>query len=197
MDYLTDKKTIGERLQKLRKTKYKTQDSFAEALYVSDRKTISKWETGETEIPISRLPDICNKLDCDLDYLFGRIDVPKNITSDIMQDTGLSETAVNTILTPEYTTILNVILSDENFKSLLDILLEWSAADCDNTHGNIIRDNIRNKLSSKSNISDTTIKILSILSKEGHSAIYRPLATEKANKMFDTVTKKMFNKKGW
>ena len=87
MDYLTDKKEIGKRLKNIRKEKYKTQEAFAEALNLSDRKTVSKWETGETEIPITRLADICRLLDCDLDYLFGKIDVPKNQTNNVMVET--------------------------------------------------------------------------------------------------------------
>lgn len=192
MDYLRDKKELGQRLQKIRKTKYKTQKAFAEALYLSDRKTVSKWETGETEIPITQLSDICKLLDCDLDYLFGKIDVSKNQTNNIMIETGLSEMAVEVLLNNQYTDILNAILKDENFINLLNIISEWSEADLDNTHNHLIIDNIRNKLNDKSDLSKTTIKVLSRLSKDGHSAIYRPMATEIANKMFDTVTSTLY-----
>lgn len=192
MDYLRDKKEVGQRLQKIRKTKYKTQKDFAEALYLSDRKTVSKWETGETEIPITQLSDICKLLDCDLDYLFGKIDVSKNQTNNIMIETGLSEMAVEVLLNNQYTDILNAILKDENFINLLNIISEWSEADLDSTHGNLIVDNIVYKLGLNSNISKTTAKILNRLSKEGHSAIYRPMATEIANKMFDSITSALY-----
>lgn len=192
MDYLKDKKEIGKRLKAIRKTKYKSQETFAEALNILDRKTVSKWETGETEIPITRLSEICNLLDCDLDYLFGKIEVSKNQTNNIMLETGLSEEAAKVLLNNKYIDTLNAILKDENFIKLLDIISEWSEADLDNTHGNLIKDHILHKLSSKSDISETTAKILSRLSKDGHSAIFRPIATETANKMFDTVTDTMY-----
>lgn len=192
MDYYMDKKEIGSRLKAIRKTKYKSQESFAEDLKIADRKTISKWETGETEIPITRLSDICRLLDCDLDYIFGKIKPPKNSINNVMEETGLTEQASRILLDEEYKDILNALLIDENFIKLLDIIKEWSEADLDNTHSNLIKDNIRNKLKDKSDLSKTTIKVLSILSKDGHSAIYRPMATEIANKMFDTVTSTLY-----
>lgn len=192
MDYFMGKKEIGSRLKAIRKTKYKSQESFAEALKIADRKTISKWETGETEIPITRLSDICRLLDCDLDYIFGKIKPPKNSINNVMEETGLTEQASRILLDEEYKDILNALLIDENFIKLLDIIKEWSEADLDNTHSNLIKDNIRNKLKDKSDLSKTTIKVLSILSKDGHSAIYRPMATETANKMFDTVTSTLY-----
>lgn len=103
MDYLADTKEIGERLRLLRvKRGFRSQDKLAEAIGVSDRKTVAKWETGETAIPITRLASICKVLDCDLDYLFGKIDVPRNVVSDICETTGLSETAVGKLKAYDY-----------------------------------------------------------------------------------------------
>ena len=192
MDYLMDKKEIGKRLKNIRKEKYKTQEAFAEALNLSDRKTVSKWETGETEIPITRLADICRLLDCDLDYLFGKIDVPKNQTNNIMVETGLSENAAEILLTTPHIDTLNALLSDGNFASLLRVISEWSDADLNNTHGNFIIDKMKSKLNGNNNLSQTTINILTVLGEKGHAALYRPIAAEIASKMFDSVTLTLF-----
>lgn len=129
MDYITDKKKIGENLQRIRKKKYKTQESFAEALGLLDRKTISKWETGETEIPMTRLPEICNLLDCDMDYLFGKIDVPRKNTEIAMKETGLSEksiTKLNEIMKSchldWWSLVFNEFIENEKFAAFLGYL---------------------------------------------------------------------------
>jgi len=108
MDYLMDKKEIGSRLKELRiRRGYKSQDKFAEALGISERKTVGKWETGDTAIPTTRLAEICEVLDCDLDYLFGKIDVPRNTVSDICKETGLSESAVYNLKKYDYFYLMN------------------------------------------------------------------------------------------
>ena len=127
MEYLKDIKEIGQRLQDRRKEFFKTQYEFAEALGIEERKTIGNWETGTVAIPIHRLSDICNLLDCDLDYLFGKIDVPKNNTADIMKETGLSQKAVEKAVawksTDDYRRFWNdyisAIIESDKFENLL------------------------------------------------------------------------------
>ena len=109
MEYLKDIKEIGQRLQDRRKEFFKTQYEFAEALGIEERKTVGNWETGTVAIPIHRLSDICNLLDCDLDYLFGKIDVPKNNTADIMKETGLSQKAVENLIENKNSTDIRYI----------------------------------------------------------------------------------------
>lgn len=127
MDYLTDKKAIGERIKRLRKSIGYTQDDLRKKVFLSDRKSISKYENGETEIPATRLPDFCNALDCDLDYLFGKIDVPKNSTYDIMQETGLSQKTVEMLQTcnDEFIEMLNSLLEGYNFWVLVSKIIEY------------------------------------------------------------------------
>ena len=192
MDYITDKKEIGKRLKAIRKMKYKSQEAFAEDLNISDRKTVSKWETGETEIPMTRLPDICNALECDMDYIFGKINTPKNCTTNVMQETGLSFQAADLLLNKKYTFTLNSLLADENFIKLLDIIREWYDADANNTQGEIIKYNIKNKLGQNSSYTKEVSKVLSRISKDGIQILYRPIAQETANKMFDSVTTAMY-----
>ena len=126
MEKITDRKTvemkIGEQLQKRRKEKFKSQFEFAVALGIDERKTVGNWETGTVAIPIHRLPEICDLLDCDLDYIFGNIDVPHNITSDIIKETGLTETAVKKLrnCSSDFTDILSSLLENNNFWALIE-----------------------------------------------------------------------------
>ena len=127
MEYLKDIKEIGQRLQDRRKKFFKTQYEFAEALGIEERKTVGNWETGTVAIPIHRLSDICKLLDCDLDYLFGKIDVPKNNIADIMKETGLSQKAVEKTVdwksTDDYhrywNDYISAIIESDKFENLL------------------------------------------------------------------------------
>lgn len=90
---------ISIRIKRLRKEHgYKSQEKFADALHVHP-KTVQGWES--TENP--KLPDldnllmICEILDCDLDYLVGRIEQRKHNIKTVSEITGLSEKAVEII----------------------------------------------------------------------------------------------------
>ena len=107
-----DKETIGKRIQKLRKERGYTQEELQKKMSLSDRKSISNYEKGKTEIPMTRLPDLCVALDCDLDYIFGKIDIPKNSTKNVMEETGLTEKASRLLLDKKYTDVLNALLID-------------------------------------------------------------------------------------
>lgn len=127
MEYLADIKEIGRRLQERRKEFFKTQYDFAEALGIDERKTVGNWETGTVAIPIHRLSDICKLLDCDLDYLFGKIDVPKNNTADIIKETRLSQKAIEKIVSWKncddyrrfWVEYLSLIIEADNSEDLL------------------------------------------------------------------------------
>ena len=192
MGYLMDKEAIGKRIQKLRKERGYTQKELQEEMSLSDRKSISNYEKGKTEIPMTRLPDLCVALDCDLDYIFGKIDIPQNSTKNVMEETGLTEKASRLLLDKKYTDVLNALLIDENFKKMLDVIIEWSEADLNNTHGEVIKYNIKNKLNANINYPKEIAKVLSRISKDGVPVLYRPIAKEYANKMFDTVTNTMY-----
>ena len=47
----------------------KSQDTLSEKLNV-ERRTYGKWENGTTSPTIDKVADICNVLDCNIDYLF-------------------------------------------------------------------------------------------------------------------------------
>ena len=93
---------------------------------------------------MTRLPAICNALECDMDYIFGKINTPKNCTTNVMQETGLSFQA-----------------------------------------GDLL-------LNKNSSYTKEVSKVLSRISKDGIQILYRPIAQETANKMFDSVTTAMY-----
>ena len=100
-----------DRLKELRKEKFMTQRDFADA-YVehfnglreskSDRPdmfgTIQAWEQGKTMPNAEALYNICELLECDADYLLGRIDARTHNINDIIDNLGLSDKATNNLL---------------------------------------------------------------------------------------------------
>lgn len=88
---------FGENLKKARKAKYKTQEKFAEALGCSVE-TVRNWEQGRTAPETGTLFLIAELLDCDLDYLTGRIERPTHDLEFITDQLGLSEEAVKKIM---------------------------------------------------------------------------------------------------
>ena len=86
-------KLHNKRLKEERKKKYKTQDAFAEALGVSVD-SVRNWEQGRILPEMGTLFKICDLLDCDIDYLTGRIGCKNHDDQFIHDQTGLSEDAI-------------------------------------------------------------------------------------------------------
>lgn len=97
-----------ERLIECRKRKYSSQQKFADA-YVekydmirksknkTDRNmfgTVQSWEQGKSTPSAEVLCNICDLLDCDADYLLGRIDHRTHDLTDAHRYTGLSDKAL-------------------------------------------------------------------------------------------------------
>ena len=80
---------IGERIKCLRMQKKLTQEEFAEEMNVS-LATIKDWEQGFHYPGIDKLYEISNFFNCDLDYLFGRIEQTTHSLQDASDVTGLS-----------------------------------------------------------------------------------------------------------
>lgn len=82
---------FGTILKKRRKEKgYKTQESFAEAMGIP-KDTVQNWEQHYNLPEYYLLFRICSILDCDIDYLFGRIDEHNHKVQFICKETGISE----------------------------------------------------------------------------------------------------------
>ena len=70
---------------------------------------------------------LCEELDCDLDYLFGAISTPHRETTDIIEETGLSEKAVNRLAfirdsDHDLMNLINELILDPGFMSALQDL---------------------------------------------------------------------------
>lgn len=85
-------------LKKARKRAgYKTQEAFAEALGYSIE-SVRNWEQGRTIPEPGTLFRLADFLDCDLDYLIGRIDKPTHDLNFITDSIRLSEEAVEKLM---------------------------------------------------------------------------------------------------
>lgn len=75
---------IVKGIQKLRKDKDLTQNELANKLGKSESLVVH-WENNQTEVTFKNLMLICEKCNCSLDYLFGRVDTTNNdkITADM------------------------------------------------------------------------------------------------------------------
>lgn len=88
---------FGDRLQNLRKQKkIKTQEDFAAKLGVN-LKSVQNWEQGRKLPQTEHLFKICDVLDCDLDYLIGRLEERNRTIKEMAAYTGLSEDAVKAL----------------------------------------------------------------------------------------------------
>lgn len=97
-----------ERLKECRKRKFTSQQAFADAymkqygMIRQSQKTIDhnmfgtvqSWEQGKSTPTADVLSNICDLLDCDADYLLGRIDERTHDISDSRNYTGLSAEAL-------------------------------------------------------------------------------------------------------
>lgn len=97
-----NKVEIGERIRKNRKALgYKKQDDFIEALQKiypkapKDRGTIGSWENGDNLPDLDTMLAICELFDCDLSYLVGDIEAKTRDKQFIIDETGLSEEAID------------------------------------------------------------------------------------------------------
>lgn len=92
-----------ERLKEVRiKRGYKTQSALAEAYNKRYNPnaintsgilgSIKKWESGRSVPTIEKLDNLCELLDCDVNYLLGKIDCTNYQATEFKAQTGLSET---------------------------------------------------------------------------------------------------------
>lgn len=149
-----DKNLFSNRLADLRKTRgFKTQYALAKAYnekFPPKRRddtsgsegdfsgilgTIKNYENPNKSLSpkLSIVCNLCEILDCDIDYLLGNIDVPRHETADIMASTGLSEESVDTIRTLRCNNqidwgldTLNFMLQSTNIEDFLYFMTSFS-----------------------------------------------------------------------
>lgn len=137
-----DKILFSERLRKLIEQKFGSLAAFArvyDAKYnpgtlcntaISPHKgtinTIKKYVSSKSAtIPsLDKIDNMCQLLDCDIDYLLGKIEQPKHIYEAMHNQCGLTKEATEQLiywknLTHWYSTPLNTILTSANFDHAL------------------------------------------------------------------------------
>ena len=127
---------FSERLRECRKRKFSSQQEFADAymnrfgLIRQGKKTtdnnmfgtIQSWEQGKSEPTASVLSNICDLLECDADYLLGRINERTHDISDAQKYTGLSSQALEQL--HEYRENLAV---EPNWQETIDLEEKWGS----------------------------------------------------------------------
>ncbi len=106
-----------------------TQEKFADEIGIS----ISALKTymNGTRIPdIEILDRMCSALECDYDYLMGKIDKPKKDIADISEVTGLSYVVVNKLNWYKenndiYLDLLNFLIENRHTSNLMYLIYEY------------------------------------------------------------------------
>lgn len=141
MSHMYDKNTFGQKLTELRKKRWnqykenqnkrinpferyaccKSQETLADALGV-ERRTIGKWELGTSIPTIDKVSDLCNLLECNIDYLLGAQELigfsPSVIASHY---SGISIDIINHVKEDnEYKDFLNHFMHPDNCSALIN-----------------------------------------------------------------------------
>lgn len=90
-----------------------TLNEFAEILSEHSLKvsvsTLKKWESGDIEIPLSKLLILCDIFRCEIDYLLGRQKHKTKKVVDICEATGLSGRSANLLTDSPRDTLHNLV----------------------------------------------------------------------------------------
>lgn len=98
-----NKKEMGEIIKAERKRlldPLKTLEGLAPAIHVS-RQTLSRWESGEGNITVNDLLNMCEVFGCDFGYLIGEYECRTRQQTDICAETCLSPKAAGVIMSPD------------------------------------------------------------------------------------------------
>lgn len=99
---------MGKRMQMLMKEKGYKQKDISALMNVSPQ-TVNAWVQGKTAISLDAMVPLCEILDCDMDYLAGRIERTNHKRQDICNLTGFSEKAARELQ------IRHPLISDGSF----------------------------------------------------------------------------------
>ena len=131
-----NKTIFSQRLQECRRRKYSSQQAFADAymerfgmIRQGKKKidnnmfgTIQSWEQGKSTPTADVLANICKLLDCDADYLLGRIGQRTHDITDAHRYTGLSTAALEQL--HEYRMDLS---TEPNWEEIRKLEENWSS----------------------------------------------------------------------
>lgn len=90
------------RLKSLRDSQNWTQQELADNIEVG-LKTVRNWEKEQNEpacngMRLDNFISLCNKFECDPEYLIGDLPTPRKVNADIIAETGLTESAVESLV---------------------------------------------------------------------------------------------------
>lgn len=88
---------IGKKIKARMKEYGISQVILASKMHVS-KQTVNYWLSGRNRMTVEQLSNICKILNCDMDYLTGRIKEKSHGKKYICEQTGLSEMAVNALI---------------------------------------------------------------------------------------------------
>lgn len=128
---MCDKNEFGKRLTKLRKERWKqykdnqgltinpyekfacckSQETLAESLGV-ERRTIGKWELGTSIPTIDKVADLCELLECSIDYLLGATDL-----------IGFTPAVIASHYSNIDINIINRAIADANYRDFLNYFM--------------------------------------------------------------------------
>ena len=131
--------SLRDGLKKARKRRGWTQEDLRIEMGVS-LKTVMNWEQGRVNPPLETMIELCEVLDCDLDYLIGRLEEKTHDLHSVHEFTGLSEKALDKIICPELNhpmskTLSHLIESDKfenlitSYKVFLELLKQLDDSD--------------------------------------------------------------------
>lgn len=96
--YYVDVKEIGKRINKRREEQHMTLDLLAEKTQLGGKAVLSKYENGHTpRLTVDALLRIADALECEPDYLVGRIKHPKRSTSELAEKIPLTREAIESL----------------------------------------------------------------------------------------------------
>lgn len=123
---------FAERLKMLRESKGKSQDEMRTILGCG-LKSYREWETGKRLPNGDSLCRLATVFGVSLDYLFGNIDEKTHYVKMIHEETGLSVSAAETLLSCKddgrnyVINGLNLVLESVNFQNLLECLPKYDS----------------------------------------------------------------------
>lgn len=96
--FFIDAKTIGSNIKKRREELDITQDELAVRIDSGGKAYISKLEHGKSSLKVDTLMRLAEALECEPDYLLGRIKYPSRQVSDIAEKLPLSREAIEQLI---------------------------------------------------------------------------------------------------
>ncbi len=172
-------KKIGEIIVKERKAAgYKSQDDLIQQLkeygYSISRNTLSKIEQGNTNhYDCELLFLLCEIFDCEMGYLLGEYECKTGRNTDIVNETGLNEDAVNKLLflnsmnkAHGLSDVLSLFITHPKFIDTLELLSNNADGKCETVSFGKSHFNIDRRAVINSELKDTIINIATDIRKK-------------------------------